>query len=86
MRKKNSLPEQFVNALSVTIKARREELEISQEDLADQANVHRTYVSLIERKGVNFSMHVFFRIAQALEIQPFDLMLTSLNAVKSKSK
>lgn len=39
---------------------------ISQEHLADLANVHRTYVGQIERAQTNVSIESMYRIAKAL--------------------
>jgi transcriptional regulator with XRE-family HTH domain len=86
MRKKTNLSDQYVQALSEEIKERRMELGISQDDLADRAKLHRTYISLIERKGCNFSMQIFFRIAEALDAEPLELMQAAGKAVSGKKK
>ena len=38
------------------VKARREELGLTQEDLADRAGIHRTYLSDVERGSRNLSL------------------------------
>jgi transcriptional regulator with XRE-family HTH domain len=86
MKKKTNLSDQYIKALCEEIKERRQDAGTSQEDLADQAAVHRTYISMIERKSCNFSMQIFFRIAQALDIAPLELMQAAEDAVKSKKK
>jgi transcriptional regulator with XRE-family HTH domain len=86
MKKKANLSKQYVQALSEELKERRIELGISQDELADQAKVHRTYISLIERRSCNFSIHIFFRIAEALEVAPLELMQAAAKAVGSKKK
>ena len=48
------------------IRRRREAAGISQEDLAYEAGVHRTYVSLLERGKANPSLAVIERLAIAL--------------------
>ena len=48
------------------VRARREALGISQEDLADRAGLHRTYVSLIERGQRTASIAVIEKLAGAL--------------------
>ena len=50
------------------VKARREELELTQEDLAEKAGIHRTYLSDIERGSRNVSLLNIERIAAALGI------------------
>ena len=42
----------------------------SQEDLADEAGLHRTYVSGIERKVRNPTITVLERLAKALKLAP----------------
>lgn len=48
------------------VKESREAAGISQEELADRAAVHRTYVSLVERRQRNPSVDVLDRIATGL--------------------
>ena len=74
MSKKVSLPDLYVTALSMALEHRRRELGLSQDELAERAGLHRTYVSLIERKSCNFSIKIFMRLAFALEIDPAELM------------
>ncbi len=50
-----------------TVKNRRSALGISQETLAERANLHRTYISDIERGTRNVSLENITRIAVALE-------------------
>ena len=38
------------------------------------ANMHRIYMSMIERRSYNFSMRMFFELAQALETTPYELL------------
>lgn len=52
----------------------RHEAGISQEELADRANLHRTYISSIERGERNVSVENIFAIAQALDVPPADLL------------
>jgi transcriptional regulator with XRE-family HTH domain len=48
------------------VKIRREELDLTQEDLADKAGIHRTYLSDIERGTRNVSLINIERVAAAL--------------------
>jgi len=83
MSKKATLPDLYVSALSVALEQRRRELGISQDQLAEKAGLHRTYVSLIERKSCNFSIKIFMRLAFALEVDPTELMRTAEELVNS---
>lgn len=55
------------------VKLRREELALTQEDLADKAGIHRTYLSDIERGGRNVALINIERLAAALELTLPDL-------------
>lgn len=46
----------------------------SQEDLADEAELHRTYVSGIERKVRNPTVLILERLANALKVAPGRLL------------
>ena len=50
------------------IKNARKKLGISQEELADRAGLHRTYISLLERNKKSPTIDVFLRICKALEV------------------
>lgn len=50
------------------IRTRRAALELSQEDLADQAGLHRTYISLLERGHRNPSLHILWKLARGLDV------------------
>lgn len=47
---------------------------LSQEALADRAELHRTYISSIERAERNVSLENIFRLANALGLDPRDLL------------
>lgn len=66
--------------LGIAISALRKMRGLSQEQLAERANVSRSHISAIEAPGIvrSFSMDVFFNIADALEIDPADLINASL--------
>ena len=46
---------------------------ISQEELAFSSNLHRTYISDIERGTRNVSLDNIYKIAVALDVPPKDL-------------
>jgi transcriptional regulator with XRE-family HTH domain len=56
------------------VRVRREQLGISQEQLAERAGVHRTYVGSVERGERNLSLLNILRIAAALECGAADLL------------
>ncbi|EHQ89803.1 helix-turn-helix domain-containing protein [Desulfosporosinus youngiae] len=51
----------------------RQALGISQEELAFSSNLHRTYISDIERGTRNVSLDNIYKIAVALDVSPKDL-------------
>ena len=60
--------------LSANIKKYRAEQNISQEDLAFKCELHRTYISDIERNNRNISIDIIEKIADALNVAPSDLL------------
>ncbi len=57
------------------VRDRREALNMTQEDLAEKASIHRTYVSDIERGSRNVSLINIERLAAALSITMSGLFL-----------
>lgn len=49
---------------------------LSQEDLADEAGVHRTYVSGVERGVRNPTVTIIAKLAKALGVAPGELLST----------
>ena len=66
--------------LGIAISALRKMRGLSQEQLAEKANVSRSHISSIEAPGIArpFSLEVFFNIADALDIDPADLISASI--------
>jgi len=52
----------------------RKERGLSQEELAEAAGVHRTYVGMIERGEKNVTIYNIERIALALGVRPGSLL------------
>jgi transcriptional regulator with XRE-family HTH domain len=55
------------------VRDRREALHLTQEEFAERAGIHRTYLSDIERGTRNPSLVNIERVALALELQPSEL-------------
>lgn len=66
----------FVNKFGANVRALREERELSQEELAAKAKLHRTHISLIERGKRQAGLETIEALAKALQVQPADLMPT----------
>ena len=71
--------------LGIAISALRKMRGLSQEQLAEKANVSRSHISSIEAPGIvrSFSLAVFFNIAAALKIEPAVLISASVFTDKS---
>ena len=57
----------------------RTEKHLSQERLAELCDLHRTYISDIERGQRNISLGNVQKIAEALGIEPYKLFLENCN-------
>jgi len=61
-------------AFGSVIKELREELGLSQQELADYSEVDRTYISLLER-GLNYpSLKVVYKLSEILKTKPNKLI------------
>lgn len=59
----------FLKQLGQTIKKLREQHRITQEELAYQAGLHRTYISLLEKGERNPSVLTLCKVSSALNTQ-----------------
>ena len=64
----------LVTGFGVNVRARREEMGISQEELAFRSKVHRTAITHLERGTRASTLVTVEKIAKALGVQPGDLM------------
>jgi transcriptional regulator with XRE-family HTH domain len=56
------------------VRGLRKEKEISQEELAHRADLHRTYIGMIERAEKNITLLNIEKIAKALEVKIEELL------------
>jgi transcriptional regulator with XRE-family HTH domain len=63
-----------LKAFGSRIRQLREELDWSQDQLAEQADLHRTYISGLERGERNVSVLNILRLARALKTTPGKLL------------
>lgn len=66
--------EDFLQTIAANTREIRESRGLSQETLALEADVDRTYVSQIERGVANPSLRVLFQIAAVLNVATADLL------------
>ena len=68
-----------------TVRRRRRAIGVSQEELAELSDLHRTYISDIERGERNVSLLNMVRLAAALKTDPASL-LSELRGIKLKHR
>ena len=64
-----------IKSFGLVIKQMRKELGLSQEALADEASLDRTFVSQLETGTKQPSLTTIFRLAVALRVEASDLLL-----------
>ncbi|ODT63100.1 MAG: transcriptional regulator [Phenylobacterium sp. SCN 69-14] len=69
--------ERALGRLGDAIRARRQQLGMSQEALADAAGINRTHMGEVERGKRNVSFMGVLKIAQAMDTKASDLIVTA---------
>ena len=64
----------ILNIFGNNVRRFRRLLDISQEELAYRASLHRTYIGMIERAEKNITLINMQKIANALEVKIEDLL------------
>lgn len=72
----------LVAIFAANTRRRRLELNLSQEELAERAGVHRTYIGMVERCEKNVTIYNIERIAKALDLEPGCLLRVTANISK----
>ena len=67
-------PQHLHQRLATNVKQRRDDLGLSQEQLALEADLHRTYIGAIERAERNPTLATLELLAAALGCDPFELL------------
>ena len=63
----------LLQALGTALKERRNELGLTQEDVAGAADIDRPFITMIESAKKQPTVSVFWKLAIALQISPGDL-------------
>lgn len=71
----------YQKILGDNIRSLRLQRQITQEQLAEQCDLHRTYIGAMERGDRNVSLNNIVKVAHALNVTPSDL-LTCKNKIK----
>lgn len=66
---------EILKVFANNVKNYRNSRGLSQEALAEKANLHRTYICAIEREKRNIALDNIQRIADALEIETYKLFI-----------
>ena len=64
----------IIKIVADTVRDLRKSAELSQEELAHEARVDRTYISQVERRQRNITITVLAKIAEALGVPPERLL------------
>lgn len=71
----NSPP--LIEVFAQNVKRLRQGMALTQEELAERAGVHRTYIGMLERSEKNATLYSIERLAGALEVEPATLLLNT---------
>jgi len=83
-----SIPPQnsrLVGIFAANVRRLRNEIGISQEELAERAGVHRTYIGMLERSEKNVTIYNIERIADALSVEASILLESSTSSKRKKN-
>jgi len=72
--KRSPSQQALLKAFGAAMRLRRKEVELTQEQVAEHADLHTNYVSSVERGERNVSLHDIAQIAAALRVQPSELV------------
>lgn len=64
----------YLKAFAMRVKTLREQKGLSQEDLASEAGLHRTYIGMVERTERNPSLVCIYKIAKGLNVNAKELL------------
>lgn len=70
--------ENLIANLGIHIRQLREKKNLSQQDLADDCGIPKSQIARIERAKINTTVKTLVKIANALEVEPKDLLDFSL--------
>ena len=69
----------LIHYFAVNVRYYRNKCGYSQEYLAELAGLHRTYISAVERERRNIAIENIQHIAEALNIEPYLLLMDPQN-------
>jgi transcriptional regulator with XRE-family HTH domain len=75
----------YMKRLAARLREARIAKGLSQEELAADAGLHRTHVSLIERNRRSVRVETLVRLARALDVEPASLLPTIRSSFNARS-
>jgi transcriptional regulator with XRE-family HTH domain len=66
--------ETFIVNLGIHIRQLREKKKMSQQDLANDCGISKSQIARIERATINTTIRTLVKIANALGIEPYELL------------
>jgi transcriptional regulator with XRE-family HTH domain len=76
----------LLHTFATNLKRYRIQIGLSQEEFADKAGLHRTYISLVEREKRSIANDNIAKIASALEIDAYLLFVEDANEIGSSEE
>lgn len=70
----DKLSHPILSTTAANIRRFRKQLGLSQEELADVAGCHRTYIGMVERTEINITLTNLYKIATALKVDIIELL------------
>ena len=74
----------IIKVFGSNVKAYRQRIGLSQEAFAEKCGMHRTYISAIECFRRSISLENIQKIADALEIEPYQLLLENKESYQNE--
>ena len=65
----------YLRVFGENVRIRRLQLGLTQEQLAESSDLHRTYIGAIERGNRNVSLKNIVLISESLKIKPHELLV-----------
>ena len=65
----------YLRVFGENVRLKRLQMDLTQEQLAELSNLHRTYIGAIERGERNVSLNNIVLIAMALKSKPHELLM-----------
>ncbi|HBR93883.1 MAG TPA: transcriptional regulator [Opitutae bacterium] len=72
--KKDPTTKQIAVRVGSSVRSAREDANLSQDELAWRAGIHRAYMGVIERGEQNITIYKLYQVAEAMNLQPSEIL------------